>query len=117
MVKQGVKNPALVLEGIYNSVKMEFDFLSEEEVNVIVLRRLICQSCPFMSENTGTNPEYKKVYGKDYSTSRKDPHCSICSCPIKTKTAALNANCGLEELNNEKYPIKWAKYKHDEENK
>ena len=114
MVKQGVKNPHLVLEGMYNSAKMEYGQMEQEEIDEIVRRRLICDGCPFMSKNAVDSQEYFDIFGKNYSTSRKDDHCSLCSCPIKTLTASLSAECGLHvynEKNSEnKKELNWDSY-------
>lgn len=111
MLLKGSKNTDKVIEGWYNDLKLNHSFLTEEQKNVILERRVICQECPFNSENAKTSEEYRALYGKYYSTTRKTFHCSVCSCPIDTKTASLSSNCGLETYN-EEYPkniqeLKW----------
>lgn len=114
MVKQGVKNPHLVLEGMYNSAKMEYGQMEQDQIDEIVRRRLICDGCPYMSKNAMKSPEYFELFGKHYSTSRNDDHCSLCSCPIRTLTASLSAECGLHvynEKNKDKQKeLNWTNY-------
>jgi len=97
---EGAKNPRKVIEGIVNSAN--FVNLSEEEQDVIIARRILCASCPNMS----ANKEEAKKKGFDY--------CTLCSCPIETKTASLSSDCGAKYYN-EKHPedeqlILWEKY-------
>jgi len=103
MLGKGIKNPLLVLEGITNAVKMEYGSLPQEEQDEIIRRRLICSKCPMMSKNR-----------EGYSTHRKEEHCTLCSCPILTKTASLDSVCGAKTYN-ERHPedikpILWEKY-------
>jgi hypothetical protein len=109
LVPEGLKNLDLVVEGIVNDVKLAHDKLTEEEQNEIIRRRLICAACPFMSENAKVNPAV------NYKSKRKDKHCTHCGCPISTKTAALKANCGIENYNarnpENPLPLKWEEYK------
>ncbi len=89
LVPKGLKNPQQVVEGVINNINLPS--LSEEEQIEIARRRLICAQCPNMSGNK----EGAKKKGFDY--------CTLCSCPIVTKTAALSAICGAKTYN-EKHP-------------
>jgi len=103
LIPAGLKNLNAVVEGYTNDLKMENGTLPEEDVEVIVMRRLICRDCPFNSINAtklGT-----------YASAREDEHCIMCGCPIKGKTASLISNCGIEAYNgrnpNNQLPLKW----------
>lgn len=103
MIGKGIKSPMQVIEGVTNSIKMEYGLLPQEEQDEIIRRRLLCASCPMMSKNR-----------IGYASSRTDEHCTLCSCPILTKTASLDTSCGAKTYN-EKHPedakpILWEKY-------
>ena len=107
LIPKGIKNLDKIVDGFKNQVKMEFNTLPEDEVEVIVGRRLICSQCPFNSlnaKNTGL-----------YTGDRTDEHCIHCGCPISIRTASLDANCGLEYFNDKnpdnQIPLKWEKIK------
>lgn len=104
LVPKGLKNPSQVAEGVYNSVRMEYGSLPKDQKEEIIRRRLLCASCPFMSANR-----------EGYNTSRKDQHCTLCSCPIKTKTASLDSSCGAKTYNErhpeDPQPVLWEAYK------
>lgn len=103
MLKEGAKHPQKVVEGISNAVKLEHGLLPEDEQEEIIRRRLICQTCPMMSANR-----------EGYTSKRKDEHCTMCSCPIQTKTASLSSDCGAVTYNErhpeDPKPILWTKY-------
>jgi len=104
MFIEGTKSPMAVAEGIINATRMEYGLLPKEEQDEIIRRRLICASCPMMSKNR-----------ENYKTSRTEQHCTLCSCPILTKTASLDSSCGAKTYN-ERHPedikpILWEKYK------
>jgi len=102
LLPKGLKNPSQVIEGIVNSVSMSS--LPEEEKDEIIRRRLLCASCKYMSSNR-----------EDYHTKRTDEHCTLCSCPILTKTASLSSDCGAKAYNlshpGDQKPVLWEKYK------
>jgi len=103
MLKEGLKSPSHVVEGITNVVKMKYGHLPPDEQEEIVRRRLICQQCPFMSANK-----------ENYETKRLDDHCTLCSCTILTKTASLDSTCGAK-THNERHPeaplpVLWEQY-------
>lgn len=105
LVTRGLQNPGEVIKGWVNVLKEELGALPEDQLNVILERRLICGSCPFMSENA------KKT---GYKTERVEQHFILCSCPIKSKTANLDSTCGALYFN-ENHPetpleIKWFPY-------
>lgn len=103
LIPEGLKNPTLVIEGHINAVKAKHSLLPEDEQEEIVRRRLLCASCPFSSQNR----EGAKQKGFDY--------CTLCSCPLETKTAALGATCGAQIYNErhpeDQKPILWTAYK------
>lgn len=109
LIPVGITNIDLIVEGVINDVKLTHGTLPEEEQTEIMRRRLICAGCPFMSENAKVNPAV------NYKSDRKDEHCTHCGCPIKTKTASLKANCGIENHNarnpDTQIPLKWEAYK------
>ncbi len=112
LIPDGLKNFDSLLTAIVNDKGLSK--LSEDQKEEIIKRRAICKTCPFMSLNTD-NQEFKDLNnGQQYKTSRKDEHCTFCGCPITTRTAALNMNCGVEKYNNS-HPdsqllLKWKKY-------
>ena len=110
LIPKGLKNPQQVLEGWINDYN--FDNLPKEEVEEILKRRAICEQCPFNSINAKTSKEYFDVFQKHYETERNELHCSVCACPIKTKTASLDSECGLSADDKTKdLQLKWNKYK------
>ena len=109
LVPKGLANPVNILEGWINDYN--FDNLPKEEVEEILKRRAICEQCPFNSLNAKTSKEYFDVFQKHYETERDDLHCSVCACPIKTKTASLDSECGLSADDKTKdLQLKWNKY-------
>ena len=107
LLPEGIKNLSKVIEGIKNQVKMELGTISEEDLEIITGRRLICSTCPFNSKNA--------VAKGFYRTDREDEHCIHCGCPLDTRTVSLESNCGIEKYNelNPKTPLalKWKKVK------
>lgn len=104
MLREGMKSPSKVVEGISNAVKMEYGLLPKDEQDEIIRRRLICQGCPMMSKNR-----------EGYTIHRKEDHCTLCSCPIKSKTASLDSSCGAVTHNKRHpespLPVLWEQYK------
>lgn len=111
LIPKALGKPELIIAGWVNDAKMYNDSLSEKEKAIIIERRLICQTCPFMSENAKTSKEYKELTGHNYETKRKVEHCSFCGCPNAKKTASLESNCGVEDWNEEnpdkQLELKW----------
>ncbi len=103
LIPKGLKHIPELVEGLVNEAKIELGTIPQEDLEVIVGRRLICSQCPYLS----TNAE-KAGY---YKSARSDVHCTCCGCPISTRTASLTSNCGLEETNKENpehpIPLKW----------
>ena len=65
-------------------------------------RLVVCRDCEFNSEN-------KRTSNTPFDSSwRKDEHCTVCSCPLITKTKALHAKCPLN-------PPKWDRVATDSE--
>jgi hypothetical protein len=108
LLPAGFANLDKVIEGVRNELKLELGVLPKEEEEVIIGRRLICSTCPFMSKNA-----QKAGW---YSTKRTEEHCTGCGCPLNIRTASLESNCGLEDYNKQ-YPtvppieLKWKKTK------
>lgn len=103
LVPRGIKNADKIVEAIVNNVKIELGTIPQRDLEVITSRRIICQTCPYMSRNA--------VALGVYATDREDDHCIHCGCPIATKSASLESNCGIEEFNNDnpenQIPLKW----------
>lgn len=107
LIPRGIANIDKVVEGLKNQVKIELGIIPEDDLEVIVGRRLICSQCPYMSANA-------KKMGV-YETDRIDEHCTMCGCPLVTRTASLESDCGIEAYNtnhpNNTIPLKWKKVK------
>lgn len=106
LLPKGLKNPGLVIEGHLNNLRLELGTLPEDQEAEIVRRRLICSQCPFMSKNA------EQLTG--FKTDRTEEFCTLCSCPIKSKTASLASTCGIDYYN-KKHPdkpldVKWLPY-------
>jgi len=116
LVRKGVPNIDKITEGLINQVKMEYDFLPEEEQEEITRRRLICQECPLFSLNAkNDDTEYKKLFNESFVFDElRGKYCGSCGCPSNTRTASLASDCGLSYYNesnpNNKQPLKWTKY-------
>lgn len=109
MALQGLKNPKQVFEGFVNELNHEN--LPDDVKEVIAKRRLICEACPFMSKNA------EIISGKKFS--RIEKFCTLCSCPIATKTSSMSSSCGADIYNrshpDNKQEVKWTSY--DKESK
>lgn len=109
LIPKFFQNSEQIIEGIINDVKLKNGTLPENEQEEIIRRRVICASCPFMSENAKNNPSL------NYKSDRTDPHCSLCQCNIDYKTACLECNCGIEVHNmqhrDQMMEIKWLRIK------
>lgn len=93
LIPTAIKNSDKIIEGIVNKVENNLGLLPEDEQKVIAHRLLICQTCPYMSENARTNPAIL------YKSDRADEHCIHCGCNIMLKTSSLQSNCGIEIWN------------------
>ena len=116
LVRRGIPNIDKIAEGLINQVKLEYNFLPEDEQEEITRRRLICQSCPLFSLNAKLDDsEYKKLFNEEfvYDDTRGE-YCGSCGCPIATKTASLGSDCGLDYYNKthpeNKQELKFTKY-------
>ena len=110
LIPKAFKNPKEVMDGWLNVVRMEVGALPEEQIEEILRRRLICGTCPFMSENALNEDIYLKFMGVPYKSKRKDHHCTLCACPIQGKTANLEAKCGAEywnQNNSNQLEVRW----------
>lgn len=92
---KGIKNPDLIVEGWINEIKIESGDTDENSLAEILRRRDICSSCPFNSINAQSSKEYLEIFKENYISKRNELHCSLCLCPIKTKTASLHSDCGM----------------------
>lgn len=112
---KGAKNFDKVWEGFRNEAKLKHGELSDDQVDEITHRRMICESCPFNSVNAKQSIEYQELVGNPYNSSLTELHCSLCSCQINRKTACLTCQCGISEWNennpNKQLPLKWETYK------
>lgn len=113
LVPRGIKNLPQILEAVTNQVQMEMGTLPKESKDIIIGRRLICATCPYMSRNAVKGYE---IDGKTdvYNTDRDDDHCIWCGCPIASRTASLEMNCGIQNYNHENkkdLPLKWKEEK------
>ena len=104
LIPEAWKNKEQVIEGIANAVKMELGILPENVQEEVIRRRVICQACPNMSKNSSL------------ATLRKEDFCTLCSCPIKTKTASMDTTCGARSwnINHPDLPpeeVRWLPYK------
>jgi len=108
LLGKGIKHPKAVIEGWVNVARMELGDLPKDQLEEVVRRRLICGACPFMSENA------QKLTG--YKSSREDKHCTLCSCPIISKTASMTSACGAKywnETHTKQLEVKWLPYESD----
>lgn len=109
LIPKGIKNVPQILQAITNQTRLELGVLPKEKMDIIVGRRIICATCPYMSKNAinGYEIDGNKF---DYETDRDDEHCVWCGCPISTRTASLDSKCGIEVYNGENgknVPLKW----------
>lgn len=102
LIPTAIDNREKIFTGIVTDVKSKLRLLPEDQQNEIIRRRAICRSCEYNST------EMKK---KGYKTKRLDFHCTLCSCPIETKTASLMSECGAATWNlqnpDDKIELKW----------
>lgn len=114
---KGVPHSKEILDSIVNNVKIKLNALPEDQKEEIIKRRLICETCPFMSRHAPKSPEYKALTGRNYKVYRKGDHCSFCGCGIEMRTGSLYSDCGIETWNaahpDNKLPLKWTKFKED----
>ena len=114
VILKGIPNADKVLEGVMNNLSLKIKTLPEDKKAEVIRRRVICQTCPFMSENAITSNEYLKLMGEHYHTNRTDKHCSLCACSIDNKTASFSSECGIGSYNennpDKPIPLKWYKY-------
>ena len=99
LIPKGFTKTPAIIGAIVNQARMELGWISAEDLDIIITRRMICAGCEYMSKNC---PNYK--------TDRNDEHCIHCGCPITTRTANLKGNCGIESYNysnKEKLKLKW----------
>lgn len=116
LLPNGLANISDVLKGFINDKTL--DTLPEDKRDEIIRRRIICSECPFMSENAKTSQDFKDFSGSYYRSQRDDHHCTHCGCPISTRTASLDSNCGIEKYNkshpDKQLPLKWSSYENRE---
>jgi hypothetical protein len=111
LIPKGIKDIDKIIVAISNDIALEHGMLKEEDKEIILGRRLICSTCPFMSKNAVQSKEYFDLINGHYSTDREEDHCSMCGCPTKIRTAAFTKNCGMEAWNidhpNNQKELKW----------
>lgn len=114
LIPKAIPNALEIGNAIVNDVKLKYGHLEAHKKEEIVKRRIICETCPFNSRNAKTSEEYKELTKEHYKTDRTDLHCSFCGCQVYTRTAALNAECGIYAWNQKnpdnKLSLKWHKY-------
>lgn len=112
LIPRGIKNLPQILEAVTTQTKMEFGILSEEKQEIIIGRRMICATCPYMSKNAKKGFVIEDRERQLYKTDREDEHCIWCGCKTSTKTSHLQSKCGID-IYNEEYgtnvPLKWHK--------
>jgi len=112
LIPRGIKNIPQILEAVSNQTKMEFGMLSNDKQEIIIGRRMICATCPYMSKNAVKGFVIDNRQRQLYKTDRQDEHCIWCGCKTSTKTSSLDSNCGIE-LYNEEFGtdvlLKWSK--------
>lgn len=120
LAKEGLPNIDKIAEGYINNIKEKNNLLSEEEVEEIVKRKLICEQCPLFSLNAfKDDTEYQNLFKKPFTSAYKNREgerfCGSCGCPEKLRIYSLNSNCGLSSYNekhpNNKQPLKWEAFK------
>ncbi len=99
LLPKALPNSLQIIEAIANEVRMKYDTLPESDREEIIRRRVICNGCPFNSENSPTSEEYHTLTKTHYKTRRKDKHCSFCGCELNLRTSSLKSNCGAEAWN------------------
>jgi hypothetical protein len=112
LIPRGIKNIPQILEAVSNQTKMEFGMLSNDKQEIIIGRRMICATCPYMSKNAVKGFVIDNRQRQLYKTDRQDEHCIWCGCKTSTKTSSLQSNCGIEFYNEEygaDVPLKWIK--------
>lgn len=111
---KGLPHTKEILDSVIKNVQLNYGSLPEEEKAEIIKRRVICETCPFMSRNAVISKEYFELTGKHYKAFRRVDHCSFCGCGIETRTASLDSNCGIETWNSNNstktIPLKWTKF-------
>lgn len=100
LIPRGIKNIPQILEAVTNQARMEFGTMPKETQDIIIGRRMICSTCPYMSSNAVNGYEIQGKKDK-YVTDRNDEHCIWCGCPILTRTASLDSKCGIDNYNME----------------
>ena len=99
LLPKGIKNLPQIVEGVVNNTRIELGKMPPEDLEIVIKRRLICETCTHMSKNA-----------VDYMSDLDEDHCIWCKCFIKYKTANLKENCGLEKYNkkyNKNEKLKW----------
>lgn len=114
LIPKELPNSIEIVKALSNEVALKYNALSQDKVEEITKRRIICETCPFNSYLAKTSAEYKNLTNKHYETDRTDLHCSFCGCNVKTRTSGLSADCGIATWNKDnptnQLPLKWTKY-------
>ena len=77
LIPRGVKNLPQIIEAVTNQTRMELGAIPKETQEVIVGRRLVCATCPYMSKNAVNGYQIEGRVNK-YKTDRQDEHCIWC---------------------------------------
>lgn len=95
LVVNGIKNGDKIIESIIVSSQVKNGTASDDEVAEIMMRKDLCKSCPFNSDNAEKE--------RNYQSSLPYQHCTLCLCRIggdNTKEYCLSCNCGMVDWNN-----------------
>ena len=114
LIPRGIKNLPQILEAVATQTKMEFGMLPDEKQEIIIGRRMICATCPYMSKNAKKGFVIDNRERQLYKTDREDEHCIWCGCKTSTKTSHFQSKCGIDIYNQEygtNVPLKWDKIK------
>lgn len=82
ILKSGIKNRKLVIEGIKNNI-----FKQEHIEQIFQERKAICHSCTFHSLKVRKEKELVIPYN----------HCTLCGCKDEIKLRSLGSRCTDEE--------------------
>ena len=67
MIPKGISNPQDIIDGWINDAKLENGELSDEQTELILKRRAICESCPLNSVNAKKFLKWKAKYNIETS--------------------------------------------------
>lgn len=85
-----IANLPNIAEGFYNAFLDDLDLLSPELKQEAEKRIETCTGCKYMSYNAKANGLT--------TTTREDPHCTICGCLVKKKAFNFSDECPLSQV-------------------